>query len=48
MTASALLIGLGILLISLGILFLKTHYTKKSPNEELEWFGFGEHPFRKR
>lgn len=48
MTLPLLLIGGGIILIALGILFLKTHYSQTAPNEELEWAGYGEHPFRKR
>lgn len=48
MIAAPLLIGVGIILISLGILFLKTYYGRATPNEELEWMGFGDHPFRKQ
>ena len=48
MIVAPLLIGVGIILIALGILFLKTHYAKTTPNEELEWMGFGDHPFRKQ
>jgi hypothetical protein len=48
MIAPALFIGVGIILISIGMLFLKTHYSRITPNEELEWMGFGEHPFRKQ
>ena len=42
-----LFIGVGIILLGLGIHFLKTHYTRITPNEDLEWLGFGDHPFRK-
>ena len=48
MIAAHLLIGGGIILIALGMLYLKSHFWRKASNEELEWFGFGEHPFRKR
>lgn len=48
MIPSYLLIGLGTIFIALGVLFLKTHYTTISPNEELEWMGYGDHPFRKQ
>ena len=48
MIAAQLLIGLGVILVALGVLFLKTHFSRKASNDELEWFGFGEHPFRKR
>lgn len=48
MTTALLLIGCGIILIALGIHFLRTHFSKPSPNEDLEWMGYGDHPFRKR
>ncbi len=43
-----LLIGLGIILVVLGIFFLYAQRTKMVPIEELEWLGYGEHPFRKK
>lgn len=42
------LIILGIFLLIFGGIILYKHYTKMIPNEEYEWLGFGEHPFRKK
>jgi hypothetical protein len=47
MILAGLFLAVGIILIGLGILFLHTHYNRVTPNEELEWVGYGEHPFRK-
>ncbi|MFT4250623.1 MAG: hypothetical protein ACMXYD_04650 [Candidatus Woesearchaeota archaeon] len=48
MTTAALLVGVGIILLALGVLFIRAHYKTLTPNEELEWMGYGEHPFRKQ
>ncbi len=41
------LIILGVLFVTLGIYFLRSHYLKLTPNDELVWLGYGKHPFRK-
>ena len=43
-----MLIGFGIILIGMGVYFIYHHYARLRPNEELEWVGFGESPFKKK
>jgi hypothetical protein len=48
MTVGFLLVFCGVILFAIGIQLLRTAKNKPLGNDELEWAGFGEHPFRRK